>query len=206
MSIVSISPVNAEVPAQFSSPPRFHVVAISKLLIMLVFTMGLYGTYWYYRNWLLYRGEKGFKWVPLLLCFLGPFTLYPLLRRVSQAAAVAAPSFVLSPIRIALMYWLPTLALLVLSVLSAIPASPVRWLVMSSSIAMWITFAPLTCLTFVAMVCAQQAINIAEGDAAGRQNIRITWLNATWMAIGTLIIYAWSSLYAMAWMMAQRIQ
>ncbi|PWB33057.1 hypothetical protein DCO48_11725 [Pseudomonas sp. SDI] len=206
MSIVSISRVSAEVPAQFNAPPHFHVVAISKFLIMLVFTMGLYAAYWYYRNWSLCRGAKGSKWVPLLLCFLGPFTLYPLLRRVSQRAAVTAPGFVVSPLRITLMYWLPTLLLLVLSVLSAIPASPVRWLVMSSSIAMWIAFAPLTCLTFVSMVCAQQAINIAEGDAAGRQNFRITWLNATWMAIGTLIIYAWSSLYAIAWMLAQRVQ
>ena len=49
--------------------------------------MGLYLYYWNYKHWLLIRGQRGFRLVPLLCTIFGAFTIYFLMKRSSIAAA-----------------------------------------------------------------------------------------------------------------------
>lgn len=167
--------------------PRFYVVSIPKFILMASLTLGIYTGYWYYKQWLLYRGQQGFKLVPLLCALCGPFLLYPLMKRVQTDSqdSGAAPSS--SPWRVTLMFWLPfaalTSAMLVLPLVpGGIPAETDAWLAL---------LLESMCLTLpmVALVQIQQAINIREGDQLGSGNSQLVWANRAWV-VGSWLGYA----------------
>jgi len=67
--------------------PVFFAVGVPKLLVMCVFTLGLYGFYWFFRNWQLVcrrTGREAF-WGPLLRTIATVFFCYPLFKRIDRA-------------------------------------------------------------------------------------------------------------------------
>jgi hypothetical protein len=153
-----------------------------------VLSLGSYTHYWYYRNWLLYRGQRGFKWLPLLGSVLGHFLIYPLAKRIEKQCAAKGKSEGFSALRISCLFWLPYVLLLGWLIffperwVSVLPNSIVFMAPVALSVACWI-------LPLVALAHIQQTINILEGDELGRGNSQVTGMNRLWLYISWLPLF-----------------
>lgn len=74
--------------------PRFFAVTATKLVVMSVFSFGLYQIYWFYKNWQLIAKHEGRNYALMLRALLSVFFCYRLFQRVRQAGlAAGAPDF-----------------------------------------------------------------------------------------------------------------
>ncbi|MFJ4372874.1 hypothetical protein ACIP1T_09665 [Pseudomonas japonica] len=154
--------------------PAFFVVSIPKLMVMTVVTCGLYGLFWYLRNWELYRKASGTR-VMLLPRILWPeFFLYSLLSRVDRRIRASGRRYRWSP------WWLACGMLL-------------AWLL---GVHLWMVSLPMPelidallmtmALFFLALAEVQRAINFCEGDPEGGGNAQLTVVNWLWISLFTL--------------------
>lgn len=187
---VSMEPLSASTPAE--PLPRFQVVAIPKLILMIMLSMGSYMTYWYYRQWLLYRQEQGVRLVPLLLCLFGGLLLYPLLTRVARYERDAGRSVDWSPLGITLMLWLPHVALFCAWVLLGMQVQEAGVTPATVRYVFAVAVSVLLCLSLplVAMVKVQQVINVSQGDSLGRGNATLTVANLVWILMALFVLAA----------------
>jgi hypothetical protein len=68
----------------YDAQPMFFPVPIWKLLVMLVFTLGFYELYWFYKNWKLIRERDGSNIMPFWRAIFAIFFVYPLFRRMRE--------------------------------------------------------------------------------------------------------------------------
>lgn len=175
-----------EIPAA----PRFHVVSVAKLILMSTLTFGAYTTYWYYRQWLLFRGEQGFKFIPLLLSLAAHLTMYPLLKGVERRTREAGKKVNWSPLGLTLMWgigwglWAAGPALVEYIAKSDPSLAGLPWVAVGTLLDAGFYAVPL-----VAMMFIQQAINHCEGDDMGRSNSQITVENINWIVIMWFVSY-----------------
>lgn len=167
----------AELP---NTRTQLYVTSISKFIIMGGLSAGLYLYYWNYKHWLLIRGQRGFKLIPLLCTIFGALTIYFLMKKIIDRCRQANQPVEGSAVGVTLMYCIPLLMLMCWefslseSYLANLPSSI---LIMAPIMLM------LIYITFfvVAMIQIQQAVNVCEGDACGLQNSQITWANVMWL-------------------------
>ncbi|MCU1730376.1 MULTISPECIES: hypothetical protein [unclassified Pseudomonas] len=164
MSTSNFSPSQ---PAQ----PAFFVVAVPKLIVMTLFTLGLYWLFWSLRNWDLYRNSSDRRVMFLPRVLLPELFLYSLLHRVDRRIRASGRSYRWSP------WWL-TFGVLLMGI---------------SSLCLWMAVLPLpelasavlvTVVLFHVFQCrVQRAINFCEGDPEGAGNAQLTVINWLWILI-----------------------
>lgn len=71
--------------ADAAAVPYFPV-SLVKLLVMSVFTFGLYQYYWFYRNWKLIDARDEGGRIPMLRAFFAPFFCYSLFTEIQDTA------------------------------------------------------------------------------------------------------------------------
>lgn len=74
----------AEVPVEMAG--EFHPLAIHKLVVMSVSTLGLYNAFWFYRNWKRVRERTGQELSPFWRAFFAPLWAYSLFEEVDDEA------------------------------------------------------------------------------------------------------------------------
>ncbi|WP_254612373.1 hypothetical protein [Pseudomonas putida] len=171
-------------PPTTSHPQKtqLHVTSISKLIIMASLSIGLHLYYWYYRHWLLIRGQHSLRLIPLLCTIFGALTIFFLMKKIGARCTQANRSIEGSAVGVTLMVYAPILLIvgwefyISEKVLSNLPLS------FFTIIPIMLTLLYTTFFS-VAMVQIQQAINICEGDACGFENSKITWTNVLWLII-----------------------
>ncbi len=153
--------------------PAFFVVSIPKLILMTMSTCGLYGLFWYLRNWELYRRASGAR-VMLLPRILWPeLFLYSLLSRVDRRIRASGRNYEWSP------WWLAC------GMLLAWVLGVQLWMV-SLPIPGWIdAVLMMIALFLLALGEVQRAINFCEGDPQGGGNAQLTAVNWLWISIFT---------------------
>ena len=155
-----------------ATTPVFFVVAVPKLILMTLLTGGLYGLFWYQRNWDCYGRAVGGVVVPYMLW--PELFLYSLLSRVDQRIRASGRGHDWSP------WWL-TCGLLLTSML-VITAT-----VMSLPVPAWSSALLLLIPLFsLALGKIQRAINFCEGDPEGEGNARLSPVNGMWILVVTL--------------------
>ncbi|RZI84281.1 MAG: hypothetical protein EOP15_17900 [Pseudomonas sp.] len=183
-SPASKDPQDSPIPSS-----QFHVVSIPKLMIMLCMTFNIYSIYWYYRQWLLSRGQCGFKLVPLLCCIAGPLLVYPLMKRMASRSRELGLRLDCTPWSVTLMFWLPYVMLIVWAFsLAQHPDAEVSLSIVY--LLPLILMSACSILPLTAIVQMQQAANLCEGDELGQQNSRLGLANCIWMVISWLPIAA----------------
>ncbi|MEG4045185.1 hypothetical protein [Microcoleus sp. Pol17_C1] len=77
------------------SQPMFFPVSRLKLLVMSLVTFGLYQTFWFYKNWQLFKAATGRDISPFWRAFFSGIFFYPLLREIRSWAKsyCVAPNF-----------------------------------------------------------------------------------------------------------------
>jgi hypothetical protein len=74
----------AEVPV--AEAGEFHPLAIHKLIVMSVCTLGLYELFWFYRNWKRVQERTGQSMMPFWRAFFSPLWAYSLFEEVDDEA------------------------------------------------------------------------------------------------------------------------
>lgn len=169
-----------EAAYRLKAPDEFFVLAPSKLVIMLVATMGIYSIYWFYQNWMRQRLRHDEDIWPLARALFAIFFVHRLFRRIDarlgkMTSGSDEPAFVWSPWSTATQY----VALAVLSsVINRISVEAGGDVVLDllSIIVMVISF------WFLNM--AQEAINVALGDPEGASNTSFVSRDVSWCIIG----------------------
>ena len=78
-------------------PLVFFVVSPLKLVLMSTVTFGIYGIYWFYKNWKLIKQRTESNIMPFWRAFFGVFFCHSLFREVKDVAASRGVSFPSTP-------------------------------------------------------------------------------------------------------------
>lgn len=163
--------------------PTFYVVSQKKLAVLYIATLGLYGFYWFYKNWSNYKHSMapGFNpdreiW-PVARAIFSVFFIHSLFREIKMFGRDKA----------ALAEWksdsLATklvLTLIVSNVLDRLSRKSIGS--PYTDLASLLILAPLLALHLE----AQQMINVSCGDPAGASNSRFTKANYAWITLGAI--------------------
>lgn len=188
MPLSSTSPNNLDLSEASGGQPMFFVVSIKKLVVMSIFTLGLYWTYCFYRSWVLYRRASGERVHPLMRTVFEIFFRYSLLSKVDRQLRLSGRSYTWSP------FWLACAAIMLWAI--NVWANLANDLTLLSVLGLLVILGGAQIWVLTQM---QRAINFCMGDADGKSNTRLSLLNWVWMSIGVLIlvwnIWAWIVLF-----------
>jgi hypothetical protein len=162
------------------APDEFFVLAPSKLVIMLVATMGIYSIYWFYQNWTRQRYKYDEDIWPLARALFAIFFAHRLFRRIDARLGEATKGsddseFVWSPMSTATQY----VALAVLS--SVINRLSVE---VGGDVVLDLLSIIVMVISFWFLNTAQEAINVALGDPDGDADSRFLSRDISWCLIG----------------------
>lgn len=171
--------------AEPSGLPPFHVVSITKLVLLYVATFGFYSLYWFWKHWSQHKRDKKLDIWPVPRAIFAIFFANSLnqeidhrLRRSgkhhSWSPGMWAGAYIMTAIGSRLIKRIPD------AVLPPLPSFWVAMLVMA--------------LNATALVQAQRAANLACGDPGGAGNSRLTVANWVWLVLGGLL---WTSVFAL---------
>jgi hypothetical protein len=162
---------------QSDADAQFLVVAPRKFWIMTIGTLGLYGYYWFYKNWALLNRQHKTYW-PVARAIFSIFFTHSLFAEVDAALRRRGAVHAWSPRGMATQYVVCSIASNICDKLAARDiGSPL------TDVAGLLLLLPIC----GALYEAQRAINIAEGDTAGERNRSLTPANFAWLVLGGLL-------------------
>ena len=176
------APPRANLSPPAAPQPTFFVVSPRKLVLMVVLSQGLYLVYWSYKHWANYRQASGARIWPWARGLFAVFFYYSLAMKVRQKLALTDARH----------RWWPRCLALALTVSALLPPA-FTWLVEPMT-ALKLSFC-LLILDAALAVQIQHAVNLAEDDADGDANGRLTWANGLWILIGMGVFgltFAWT--------------
>lgn len=190
MSINTTSLPSTETTAVTSTEPMFFVVSVRKLIIMMLFTQGFYLTYWFYKNWKLYRQASGEKVMPVLRSIFLIFFLYALGGAVDRRIGATGRSYSWSPgwrtigvvLAVVCAIAIPHIALTYFQVFADLSVIGLQFLILA--VELWL------------LSGFQRAINYCEADPAGSANNKITGANWVWIV---LFLLYWATMLFLIW-------
>jgi hypothetical protein len=185
MTDISItSPAAGEQPVATADEAAFYVVSRRKMVILSIATMGMYGFYWFYKNWDQYRNHGSASedaresiW-PIPRAIFSVFFVHSLFRKVKAAGMDSPKVAAWNDNRGA---WWFVIVSVTLSITHKLE---------TKSIGMPLTsYIGDVCLLLLllAYVKAQSMINASCGDPDGKSNNKLTAANWVWIVIGALL-------------------
>jgi hypothetical protein len=150
----------------------FYVVGLRKFLVMMIGTLGLYGFYWFYKNWALFNRRYDTKYWPVPRAIFSIFFTHSLFNEVDGQLQKRGVAYDWMPGLAATVYVVAAIAGRILDRLAVkeigSPVTDVLGIVMMVPM-VW------------ALYRGQRAINLAEGDPEGTRNARLTTANILWL-------------------------
>lgn len=191
------TPPAADLTALPTSGPPFYTVSLVKLTVMMFITCGLYGLYWYYKNWSRYKAYSAksiWPFMRTLFCF---FFIPSLFSKVNAALKEtgrgAMPFWGVLAAGVYLLAFAPSI---VTGYASGMGSSPSTALGLIPTIAVY----AITGLgQFLIMLRVQSFINRLDGESGESRRIRFAFGDVVWAVIGIcywallMEIYAWLS-------------
>lgn len=159
--------VGAEMP--------FYVVSPAKFMVLYYLTLGIYGVYWFYRNWNQWRLASGERVLPVIRAVFVIFFVAGLLDRIRGRMDAQG-------IRHEWNHRAHAAGIIILMVLTTV----LQQLATHGVGKPWLDLVSLAMLVPMAdVLCnAQRHINVACGDPEGRSNAMFTLANIVWSVIG----------------------
>ncbi len=168
----------AELTTEENTEARFYIVSSKKFLTLFISTLGVYGIYWFYKNWSLQKEASQSSIWPVMRGIFSIFFTHSLFREVNAHIENQNIDYKWNHSNLATIY-----------VASAI-ASNVSDRLSAANIG-----APFTALLGIAFMAAmiwalyqaQMAINIACNDSEGLSNSHFSMANIAWIIFGVLL-------------------
>ena len=164
----------------------FYVVSIRKLTYMMILTTGLYGFYWFYRNWANYKNATGDDVSPLVRSIFAVFFIYPLLNRIDQSLMQSKIQYGWSPKLLGMSLWLITAISMGSGLLTPLPTGELKHDALLDLRLVIEVILQLVASLWV-MCRIQRAINVLECDPLGESNSRSTRAGNGWMMLGVTL-------------------
>tara|TARA_Y100001956_G_scaffold82100_1_gene101744 strand:- start:2996 stop:3568 length:573 start_codon:yes stop_codon:yes gene_type:complete len=169
-SNISVSDQSKEVKLYVVSPQKFTILFLS--------TMGIYGLYWSYKNWSLYKSSCNAKVWPVVRGFFDIFFLHSLCDKLLSSTESDSSSKKDSKLEShATTYVILTIVGRVFDQLSS------EEIGLPFSYFVSILLLPFT---FKALYAIQAKANQLMGDNEGSANSKLTWANYVWILVGIL--------------------
>ncbi|NQZ57260.1 MAG: hypothetical protein HRT88_07300 [Lentisphaeraceae bacterium] len=154
---------------------EYYVVSPKKFLILFISTMGIYGVYWFYKNWSLYKTANDEKMWPVMRGIFSIFFVHSLFRSVDAGLRSKNLDYQWNVNGLATLYVIVSIADRILDKMSQKSiGSPVTDVL--SLVAL-----PIICYI---LFKAQKAINLVCGEIDGASNSTLTAANYIWVVIG----------------------
>lgn len=181
------TPPAADLTVSSKSGPPFFTVSLGKLTVMLIVTSGLYGIYWCFKNWSLYKAYSGRSLWPLPRTLFGlfytPSLFYKIDGVLKEQGKGRMPYWAGSAAAMILLAFAPHIVGFVVGFVSGLSGRPFSGIGLVPTIAVSIIPLLLQCLILRRV---QSFINRLNGDAEGSQNKEFTGWNSVWMVIGVI--------------------
>ncbi len=156
----------------------FFIVSTSKLFKMYILTLGLYGLYWFYKNWKLQKALHNLDVMPIPRAIFSIFFTHSLFRRISDTIDREGIS---CKFNASLMAWIYVVSLLGSSIIAQLGK-------MNTIPNVFQLFDLVGILVSVyPLMNAQDAINQINGDIVGITNSEYSWHNILLMIFGVII-------------------
>lgn len=162
-----------------SEAAGFYVVSKMKMILLFIFTAGIYQLYWFYRNWRLHKMASGEKIWPVARAIFAIFFVHSLFRMASASRdrqSPGLPAWNHGPLATIIVI------LLILSHILDRLASKSVGSPVTDLLGMLILLPVVACFA-----SAQERINEACRDPRGESNSKLTVANYVWMVLGVLI-------------------
>ena len=157
---------------------EFYIVSKSKLAILYMATLVLYGIYWFYINWRNYRVATGAKARPVLRAIFSIFFTHALFREVDENLKKNKMDYLWSPSLNASLFVSLSIATNILDRLAFKEiGSPVTDIISLLILPVSLAF----------LLNAQEAINLCQNDPKGLANNQFTVFNWLWIGLGLLL-------------------
>lgn len=185
------TPPKARLNVEPAGLPAFFTVSPTKLMTMLWATSGLYGLYWLYKNWALYKQFSGRSIWPIPRTLLGLIFLPSLFCKLDRTLREQGKG--------GMPYWWGHAALLIVNGLAPALLSFFNGLVRGlggqplteSGVGQMFAISFITLLIHsLILLRVQRYINVLNDDSSGHTNARLSKANWLWIAIGMLYWYA----------------
>jgi hypothetical protein len=187
MNDISATPAinDGQATADAAADSMFYVVSRRKLAILFITTFGLYGLYWFYKNWDQYRNHARWEsqgrpsiW-PIPRAVFLVFFIHSLFREV-KAFGRDKPQ--VAQWNNDLHAWLMIGLYVGLNVLDRLTSKSI-----GSPYTDLLSFTGMVVLLF-AFLKAQAMINVSCDDPDGKGNAQLTKANYVWILLGGLVI------------------
>lgn len=156
----------------------FYVVGKVKFIILFFATLGGYSTYWFYRNWKLYKNKNDDNIWPIPRGIFNIFFAHSLFSNVEKKLHDSKHNYSWNPNVVATAYVLLTIISNVCDRLS--------FQEIGTPLTNVIAIAILPALAYI-LLKAQVAINISACDPKGDSNSKLTKANYLWIALGCIL-------------------
>ena len=168
----------AELETASDSTPGYYVVSPRKFTILMFATMGLYTVFWFYAHWRAHRRTTAEKVWPVARAIFNIFFTHALFRKIQESLASANTTFEWSPQALATTY-----------VVLSIGSNVVNRLPLNEVGSPYSDLLGLLFLvpTYLILLKAQRAANLAVDDSQGEGNSSLTPGNYIWILIGALL-------------------
>ncbi|HEY0287537.1 MAG TPA: hypothetical protein VGC62_11080 [Pseudomonas sp.] len=184
-------PPTANLNVEPAGAPAFFTVSTTKFMTMLLATSGLYGWYWFYKNWALYRRYSGRSIWPIPRAVFGliflPSLFCKLDRVLKQQGKDGMPFWRGSAALFILIAIAPMALSFLVGLLQGLNGQPFSGGGIVPMIAASII--PLMLQSLI-LLRVQRFINVVNDDPSGNTNARLTHWNWVWIVIGLLYWFA----------------
>jgi hypothetical protein len=169
------SAAQLEANAAIDKSQVFYVVSPTKFFALHVATFGLYGLYWMYRHWMIYRRATRQEMWPVARAIFSIFYFHPLYAEIDRRLRRLNIAYEWSPATLATVTVVLTLAHSLLSRMVQFGDTSKIWAVLM-----------VCCVPLIAYVkmMAQRAANAACEDPIGSSNANFTVANILFLVLG----------------------
>lgn len=187
MSDVFYTPPAADPATISTTQPPFFTVSQRKLTVMFILTSGLYGLYWGYKHWSLYKAYSCRSLWPLPRTIFGllylPSLLYKVDGLLKEQGKGRMPYWAASAAGLTLLAMAPMITGFFSGLVQGLGGRPYSGVGTVLLVAASVIPFLLYCLILRRV---QAFINLLNGDADGSQNMTFTRWNVLWMVIGSI--------------------
>ncbi len=155
-----------------------YVVSKSKFTVLFISTLGLYGVYWFYKNFRQQKDRHNLNIWPVPRAIFSIFFAHSLFRTIDEKLKSGGIEYSWNPGFMATLF-------VVASIINNISSNLANKSIGSPY--MDILGFVLTFVIYYCLYTAQKAINISQGDAEGLINSRYTLANYIWILVGIVI-------------------
>jgi hypothetical protein len=187
MSEANYAPPTANLYTETHRGPAFFTVSPTKLMIMMLATSGLYGLYWHYRNWALYKQRFSLAIWPLPRAWFGVLFMPSLLSKLDRELEARGKARMASWKLTAVLYISLAFAPMIFGFMFGLVRGAAGYPPQPPNLNLIVAVSAVA-LVLMGLILSrvQGFINLLNDDPLGSTNAKLSDANWVWILIGAI--------------------